>query len=141
MNLTFWYLPRSIVTIFLVVYEPQRALEGLQGVRFQGKNCFTKVVSNFSEINFGFKQQEKMSKKHWYLPGSIETIFLVFYEPHSALEGLQFVRFQSKNCSTKTVSNFSEINFGFKQHEKMSKKHEYDILVSAWVNRFFFGRS
>ena len=53
-NMTIWYLPRSIDTNFLVVYEPYRALEGLQGVRFQGKNCLTKLVSNFSEIDFGF---------------------------------------------------------------------------------------
>jgi hypothetical protein len=38
--------------IFLVVYEPYRVLEGLQGVGFQGKNCFTNLVSNFSEIDF-----------------------------------------------------------------------------------------
>ena len=37
--MTFCYLPRSIDTNFLVVYEPYRALEGLQGVAFQGKNC------------------------------------------------------------------------------------------------------
>ena len=53
-NMTFWYLPRSINTIFLVVYEPYKVLEGLQGVGFQGKNCFTKMVSNFSETDFGF---------------------------------------------------------------------------------------
>ena len=54
-NNTFQYLPRLIDTIFfLVVYEPHKALEGLQGVRFQGTNCFTKMVSNFSEINYGF---------------------------------------------------------------------------------------
>ena len=52
-NMTFWYLPRSTDTIFLVVYGPNRALEGLQGVRFQGKNCFTKLVPNFSEIRVG----------------------------------------------------------------------------------------
>jgi hypothetical protein len=40
--------------IFLVVYEPHRELRGLQGVVFQGKNCFIKMVPNFSEINFGF---------------------------------------------------------------------------------------
>jgi hypothetical protein len=40
--------------IFLVVYEPHRELRGLQGVGFQGKNCFIKMVPNFSEINFGF---------------------------------------------------------------------------------------
>ena len=53
-NMTFWYLPRSIDTNFLVVYEPYRALEGLQGVGFQGKNCLTKMASNFSETDFGF---------------------------------------------------------------------------------------
>ena len=53
-NMTFWYLPRSIDTNFLVVYEPYRALEGLQGVAFQGKNCLTKMVPNFSETDFGF---------------------------------------------------------------------------------------
>ena len=40
--------------IFWVVYEPHRELQGLQGVGFQGKNCFIKMVPNFSEINFGF---------------------------------------------------------------------------------------
>ena len=55
MNMTSCNLPGSIDTIFLVVYEPHRALEGLQGVQFQGKKCSTKTVSNFSEINFGFK--------------------------------------------------------------------------------------
>ena len=53
--MTFWYLPRSIDTIFLVVYEPYRALEGLQGVGFQGKNCFTNMVLNFFKINFVFR--------------------------------------------------------------------------------------
>ena len=47
-------LARSIDTIILVAYEPYRALEGLPGVGFQGKNCFIKMVANFSEINFGF---------------------------------------------------------------------------------------
>ena len=53
--MTFWYLPRSTNTFFLVVYEPYRVLEGLQGVGFQGTNCFTKLDSNFSEIDFGFR--------------------------------------------------------------------------------------
>ena len=53
MNVTFWYMPRSIGTIFLLVYVPHRAVEGLQGVGFEGENCFTKTVLNFSEINFG----------------------------------------------------------------------------------------
>ena len=52
MNMKFWHLPRSIDIIFLAVYEPYRVLEGLQGVGFQGKNCFTKLVSNVSEIDF-----------------------------------------------------------------------------------------
>jgi len=52
--MTFKYLPRSIDTIFLVVYEPYRALEGLD-VGFQGKNCFTKMASNFSEIDCGLR--------------------------------------------------------------------------------------
>ena len=51
---------------FLVVYEPHRELRGLQGVGFQGKNCFIKMVPNFSEINFGF----------------------TFHEPHRVLRGL-----------------------------------------------------
>ena len=37
--MTFWYLPGSVDTNFLVVYEPHRVLEDLQGVGFQGKNC------------------------------------------------------------------------------------------------------
>ena len=53
-NMTFWYLPRSIDTNFLVVYEPYRALEGLQGVGFQGKNCLTKMASNLAKTDFGF---------------------------------------------------------------------------------------
>ena len=34
--------------IFLAVYEPILKLQGLQGVGFQGKNCFTKMAPNFS---------------------------------------------------------------------------------------------
>ena len=44
----------AIRKIFWVVYGPHRELRGLQGVGFQGKNCFIKMVPNFSEINFGF---------------------------------------------------------------------------------------
>ena len=36
MNMTSLYLPGSIETTFLVVYEPYRALDGLEGVEFQG---------------------------------------------------------------------------------------------------------
>ena len=39
---------------FLVVYEPILKLQGLVAVEFQGKNGFTKMVSNFFEIDFGF---------------------------------------------------------------------------------------
>ena len=62
--MTFKYLLRSIDTIVSVVYGPYRALEGLEDVRFQGKNCFTKMASNFSEIDCGFRQHEKMSKNY-----------------------------------------------------------------------------
>ena len=64
--MTFCYLPRSTDTNFLVVYEPYRALEGLQGVAFQGKNCLTKMVPNFSKTDFGFSKYEKMNKKYYY---------------------------------------------------------------------------
>ena len=40
---------------FLVVYEPILKLQGLEGVGFQGKNCFTKMVSNLLEIVCGFR--------------------------------------------------------------------------------------
>jgi hypothetical protein len=41
--------------IFWVVSGPILKLQGLQGVEFQGKNCFTKMASNFSEIDCGFR--------------------------------------------------------------------------------------
>ena len=44
----FWHFaicPGQEIHIFLVVCEPYRALESVQGVRFQGKNCFTKMAS------------------------------------------------------------------------------------------------
>ena len=44
----FWHFaicPGQEIYIFLVVCEPYRALESVQGVRFQGKNCFTKMAS------------------------------------------------------------------------------------------------
>ena len=74
-------------------------LTGLQVVGFQGKNCLTKMASNFSESDFGFLYYEKMNKKY----------FLMVYEPYRVLEGLQGAGFQGKNCFTKFVSNFSEI--------------------------------
>jgi hypothetical protein len=38
------------------------------------------------------------------------------------------------------ASNFSEINFGFTYNEKMNRKYQYGVLVSAQVNRYkFFG--
>ena len=45
-------VPRKI---FLVVYEPILELQGLVAVEFQGKNCFKKMASNFSEIDCGFR--------------------------------------------------------------------------------------
>ena len=41
--------------IFLVVYEPILKLRSLVAVEFQGKNGFTKMASNFSEIDCGFR--------------------------------------------------------------------------------------
>ena len=41
--------------IFLFVYEPILKLQGLVAVEFQGKNCFKKMASNFSEIDCGFR--------------------------------------------------------------------------------------
>ena len=73
-----------------------------------------------------------------YLPRSIDTHFLVVYEPYRALEGFQVVGFQGKNCFTKMVPNFSETDFGFSYHEKMDKKYYYGILLSAQVNRYNF---
>ena len=75
------------------------------------------MVSNFTEIDFGLIYHEKISKKYeydifFYLPRSIDTIFLMIYEPHRVLEGVQSGGFQGKNCLTKMVSHFSKINFG-----------------------------
>ena len=39
------------------------------------------------------------------------------------------------------VSNFSEINFGFTQHEKMNRKNYYDNSVSAQDNAHLIGES
>ena len=44
--------PRKIL---LAVYEPILKLQGLVAVKFQGKNGFTKMASNFSEIDCGFR--------------------------------------------------------------------------------------
>ena len=41
--------------IFFVVYEPILKLQGLVAVEFQGKNGFTKMTSNFFEIDCGFR--------------------------------------------------------------------------------------
>ena len=49
---------------FLVVYEPYRALECLQGVGFQGKICFSKMVSklllNWFWLYITWKNEQKM---------------------------------------------------------------------------------
>jgi hypothetical protein len=38
-----------------VVYEPILKLQGLVAVELQGKNGFTKMASNFSKIDCGFR--------------------------------------------------------------------------------------
>ena len=63
--MTCWYLLGSIDAMFWVAYELPRVLEDLKGVGFQGKNCITKMVSNFSEIDFGIpKHKKKISKNN-----------------------------------------------------------------------------
>ena len=57
--MTFWYLPGSIDRIFLVVYEPHRVLEGLQGVGFQGKNCFTKMAQTSPKLILALDNMKK----------------------------------------------------------------------------------
>ena len=52
----------AVRKIFLVVYGPIFKLQGFECVRFQGKNCVTKMVSNFSEINSGLTIPKKMNK-------------------------------------------------------------------------------
>ena len=49
--------------IFWGVTGPIWELQCLEGVKFQGKKCFTKMASNFSEIKFGFTYHEKMNRK------------------------------------------------------------------------------
>ena len=83
-NMTFFYLPRSIDTNFLVVYEPYRALEGLQGVGFQGKNCLTKWSQTSPKSILALHTMKKWTKNSnmtfWYLPRSIDTFFWFFPE-------------------------------------------------------------
>ena len=61
-------LPMGILNvlykIFWVVYGPILKLQGFECVRFQGKNCVTKTVSNFSEINSGLTKPKKMNKNY-----------------------------------------------------------------------------
>ena len=104
--MTLWCLTRLINTIFLVIYEPYRALEGLA---YRVSDFKVKIaLQNWSQI--------------YHLPRSLDTIFLVVYEPYRVLRGLQGVGFRGKECFTKMVSNFSEINSGFTYHEKINKK-------------------
>ena len=83
--------------LFLAVYEPILKLQGLEGFGFQGKNCFTKMVSNFSKIDCGFRLHEKMSKKYYYdILVSAQVNRYNFFggcKPHRELEGLQGVGF------------------------------------------------
>ncbi len=60
------------------------------------------------------------------------------YEPILKLQGLEGEGFQGENCFIKIVSNFSKINNGSTQHEKISKKYESEIFLSAQVNRYNF---
>ena len=59
------------------------------------------MVSNFSEINYGFTKHEKMNRKYYYdilVSAQVNRyIFLVVYEPYKyrALEGLEGVGFES----------------------------------------------
>ena len=58
------------------------------------------MVSNFSEINYGFTKHEKMNRKYYYdilVSAQVNRYnFLVVYEPYKyrALEGLEGVGFQ-----------------------------------------------
>ena len=101
----------------MVVNEPYRALEVLQGVQFQSKNCLTKwsqtSLKSILALHTMKKLTEKSNMTFCNLPTSIDTNFLVVYEPYRTLEGLQGVGFQGKNCLTKMASNFSETDFGF----------------------------
>ena len=77
---TFQYLPRSIDTIILVVYEPYRALEGLQGVWFQGKNCFIKnglkLFRNRFWLYITWRNEQIISIWHFGIsPGQYIQIF------------------------------------------------------------------
>ena len=59
------------------------------------------MVSNFSEINYGFTKHEKMNRKYYYdilVSAQVNRyIFLVVFEPYKyrALEGLEGVGFES----------------------------------------------
>ena len=56
------------------------------------------MVSNFSEINYGFTKHEKMNRKYYYdilVSAQVNRYnFLVVYEPYRALDGLEGVEFQ-----------------------------------------------
>ena len=49
--------------IFWRVSGPIWELQRFEAVKFQGIKCFTKMASNFSEINFGSTYHEKMNNK------------------------------------------------------------------------------
>ena len=68
----FWHFaicPGQEIHIFLVVCEPYRALESVQGVRFQGKNCFTKMASklllNWFWLFITWKSKQKILLWHF----------------------------------------------------------------------------
>ena len=60
--MTFLYLPGSIDTIFLVVYEPHRVLEDLHGVGFQGKTSQKWPQTSPKYIYFFCSNQLNLSK-------------------------------------------------------------------------------
>ena len=101
---------------FLVIYEPIFTLQGFECVRFQGKIALQKWSQTSPKSILALHTMKKLTENSnmtfWYLPRSIDTN-LVVYEPYRALEGLQGVGFQGKNCLTKMASNFSETDFGF----------------------------
>ena len=61
---------------FFVVYEPHRELRGLQGVRFQGKNCFTiglKLLRNWFWHSKTKKSYQKIIMTFWYMPRTMHN--------------------------------------------------------------------
>ena len=89
-----------------------------------------------------WKNEQKIFFWHFAIcPGQEIHIFLVVCEPYRALESVQGVRFQGKNCFTKMASKLLLNWFWLFITWKVNKKYYYDILVSAWVNVKLMGES